>query len=226
MKKILLITGGSDGVGKALAENLHDIYQVIILGKNQEKTESVAREIGVDFVVADITKPEEVIEAVKKIVDKYKKIDILVNNAGVWTQGLLEDNENNEIKNILDVNIYGTILMTKYVVPHMKKEKAGKIINVISQAGLYGKAERSIYNTSKWAITGFTKSLELELSKFGISVNGFYPGAIKTDIFKKTGNERNMDGYMEKDDVVRVLRFVIETKSNLNFPEIGIKPIE
>lgn len=226
MKKILLITGGSDGVGKALAENLHDIYQVIILGKNQEKTESVAREIGVDFVVADITKPEEVIEAVKKIVDKYKKIDILVNNAGVWTQGLVENNENNEIKNILDVNIYGTILMTKYVVPHMKKEKVGKIINVISQAGLYGKAERSIYNTSKWAINGFTKSLELELSKFGISVNGFYPGAIKTDIFKKIGNERNMDGYMEKDDVVRVLRFVIETKSNLNFPEIGIKPIE
>lgn len=226
MKKIILITGGSDGVGKALAENLSDIYQVIILGKNKEKTENVAKEIGVDFVVADVTKPEEVKEAIKKIIDKYKKIDVLVNNAGVWIQGLLEDGEDDAIKNILDVNTYGTILMTKYVVPHMKKEKVGKIINVISQAGLYGKAERSIYNTSKWAITGFTKSIELELSKFGISVNGFYPGAIKTDIFKKTGDDRNMDNYMEKDDVVRVLRFIIETKSNLNFPEIGVKSIE
>jgi len=226
MKKIILITGGSDGVGKALAENLSDIYQVVILSKDKEKTEIVAKEIGADFVVADVTKSEEVREAVKKIIDKYQKIDVLVNNAGLWTQGLIEESEDSVIKDILDVNTYGTILMTKYVVPHMKKEKVGKIINVISQAGLYGKAERSIYNTSKWAISGFTKSIELELSKFGISVNGFYPGAIKTDIFKKTGNDRNMDNYMEKDDVVRVLRFIIETKSNLNFPEIGVKSIE
>lgn len=226
MKKTILITGGSDGVGKALAENLSDIHQVVILSKNKEKTESVAKEIGVDFVVTDVTKPEEVKEAVKKIINKYQKIDVLVNNAGIWTQGLIEESEDSVIKDILDVNTYGTILMTKYVVPHMKKEKAGKIINVISQAGLYGKAERSVYNTSKWAITGFTKSIELELSKFGISVNGFYPGAIKTDIFKKTGNDRNMDNYMERDDVVRVLRFIIETKSNLNFPEIGVKSIE
>lgn len=226
MKKIILITGGADGVGKALAENLLDSYQVVILNRDKEKTENAAKEIGVDFVVADVTKPEEVKEAVKKVIEKYQKIDVLVNNAGIWTQGLVEDNEDSVIKDVLDVNAYGTILMTKYVVPHMKKEKAGKIINVISQAGLYGKAERSIYNTSKWAITGFTKSIELELSKFGISVNGFYPGAIKTNIFKKTGNDRNMDNYMEKEDVVRVLRFIIETKSNLNFPEIGVKTLE
>jgi len=226
MKKTILITGGSDGVGKALAENLSDSYQVIILSKDKEKTENVAKEIGVDFVIADVTKPDEVKEAVKTIINKYQKIDVLINNAGLWTQGLIEDNEDSVIKSILDVNTYGTILMTKYVVPHMKKEKVGKIINVISQAGLSGKAERSIYNTSKWAITGFTKSIELELSKFGISVNGFYPGAIKTDIFKKTGNDRNMDSYMEKDDIVRVLRFIVETKSNLNFPEIGVKSIE
>lgn len=226
MKKTILITGGSDGVGKALAENLSDIYQVVILSKDKENTKNVAKEIGVDFVVADVTKPEEVKEAVEKVIGKYQKIDVLVNNAGIWTQGPIEENEDSVIKSILDVNTYGTILMTKYVVPHMKKEKVGKIINVISQAGLYGKAERSIYNTSKWAITGFTKSIEMELSKFGISVNGFYPGAIKTDIFKKTGNDRNMDDYIEKEDVVRVLRFILETKSNLNLPEIGIKSIE
>jgi len=226
MKKVIVITGGSDGFGKAVAQNLRNDFTVVILGREKNKTEKVAREIGVDFVVADITDPRQVKQAIESVVSKYAQIDVLVNNAGVWIQGLLEENDDARIRDTLDVNVYGTILVTKYAVPFMKSQRTGKIIKVISQAGLNKKAERSVYNASKWALTGFTKSLQLELGIHGISVCGFYPGAMKTSFFSKAGIEKDTKNYMNPDEVAKSVRFIIEAPDNLDIPEFGIQPIE
>lgn len=224
-KKVVLITGGADGLGKAIAKSLIEDYQVVILGQDKTKMEKVALELGADFVIADITKEDEIRKAVNQVASKNGAIDILVNNAGIWIQGPIDENDSILLKKTIETNTYGTILITKYVSAQMKKQKEGKIINVISQGGLYAKAERSVYTASKWAITGFTKSLQDELGKFNIGVSGFYPGPIQTKFFEKAGINKDMTNYMEPEDVAKMIKVIIEVPKGLFIPELGIKPI-
>lgn len=220
----ILISGGSDGLGKATAIQLAKKHTVVILAKNPEKTKKAAEEIGCDFVVADVVNYAEVERAVNEILEKHTSIDCLINNAGLWLVGLLESNDPTVIKQIMDVNALGPILLTRAVLPHMKQTKRGRIINIISQAGFYPKAERAPYYASKWAVTGFTKSLALELAGSGVAITGFYPGAMQTNMFATSGDARDTSQYLNLSEVVRALEFVIETPVEINIPEFGITP--
>ena len=224
MKKLILISGGADGFGKATAEKLSKKYKIVILDLDAPKTAQVAKRIGCDFAVADVTDYKQLDIATSSIIKKYKKIDCLINNAGLWIEGSLETNDPARIKRVFDVNTTGTVLLTRAVLPYMKKVKRGRIINVISQAGLTAKVERSIYNASKWGVTGFTKSLAADLVGSGITVTGFYPGMMKTNLFKSAGSKREMAGAMKLPDVVRAIEFILETPDDLAIPELGIKP--
>lgn len=222
MKKTILISGGSDGLGRALAEQLTAEHQVVILAHNAAKTEQTAKELGCDFVVADVTDAEQLETAVVSVIAKYGTLDCLVNNAGIWIQGALETNDPNEIKRVMDVNTLGTMLLTRTVLPHMKAAKHGRIINIISQAGLNSKPDRSVYGASKWAITGFTKCLVAELAGTGVTVSGFYPGAMKTNLFAAAGVEKDMSKYMELPGVVHALIFLIENPDNFQIAQLEI----
>ena len=223
MQKVILISGGSDGLGKALAMQLVKTHAVVILAHNKEKVEKAAEEIGCDFVCADVSNYQQVHEAVETVLQKYGQIDYLVNNAGFWIEGTLESNAPEDITKALDVNTKGTIFLTKAVLPYMREKNSGRIINVISQAGLYAKAERIVYYASKWTITGFTDSLRLEVAPYNISVCGFYPGAMKTNFFTKVGVTKDMSKYIELEEAVRALQFIIETPESVCIPELGIK---
>ena len=223
MKKVILISGGSDGLGKAIAKKLVATHAVIILASNKEKTASAAEAVGCDFAVADVSSYEQVENVVSEIVTKYGQIDCLVNNAGVWIEGPLEDNSPEDITKVLDVNTKGTIFLTKAVLPYMKKQNSGRIVNVISQSGLHSKAERTVYHASKWAITGFTDSLRIELATNNISVCGFYPGGMKTDFFAKAGSTKDVSKYIELDDAVSALEFIVNAPESVCIPEFGIK---
>lgn len=222
--KTILISGGSEGFGKALAEKFSKKYTVIILARNSKKTEQVARKLGCDFEIADVTNYQEIETAMKSIIKKFKTIDCLINNAGLWIEGSLEENDPDRIKEVIDVNTAGTILLTRAVLPYMKEAKRGKIINIISQSGLYGQKERSVYNASKWAITGFTKSLQMELTGSDITVSGFYPGLMRTKLFTNAGVEKDLSKAMKLPDVVRAVEFILETPDALSIPELGIRP--
>jgi len=224
MNKTILISGGSDGLGKALAEKLVRNNKVIILANNAEKTEKVAKELGTDFVVADVSNYQNIRSAVEEIIKRHKTIDCLINNAGLWIEGALENNDPEQIAKVMAVNATGSILLTHAVLPHMKENKKGRIINVISQAGLGAKAERSVYNASKWAMTGFTKSLAQELIPSNISVCGFYPGSMQTEFFEKAGSNKDLTKFMSLSEAVRALEFIVETPDDLTIPELGIKP--
>jgi len=221
--KTILISGGSDGLGKAVALKLSKKYNVVILANDPDKIEQAAKEIGCDFKVADVTDYSSINNAVSEVIKKYKAIDYLINSAGLWIEGLLETNEPEKIRKVMDVNATGTIFLTHAVLPYMKKEKSGRIINIISQAGLEAKTERSVYMSSKWAITGFTKALAVELAGSGITVTGFYPGRMKTKLFAKAGIEKDMTNFLELVDVVRAVEFIVETPDELTIPEFGIK---
>lgn len=189
-KKIIVITGGNSGLGKATAEILVSENDVIILGKNKKEIEKTAQELKCEGILCDVTDAEQVKNAFSQIVKKYKKVDCLINCAGVWIEGPIEQNSPEEIKKAVSVNILGTFLVANALVPQLKKQKYGRIINISSRAGLNAKSERSVYNASKWAVTGFTKCLQLELSPFNISVVGFYPGFFHTNLFEKAGKHK------------------------------------
>lgn len=226
MEKVVVISGGNDGLGKEIARILSPKNKVIILVRSKEKGEETIKEIGCEFEVCDVKDYGEIERSLKNIYDKYKKIDCVINNAGVWIEGELEENDPENIKNALETNTLGVIFLSKSAIPYFKKQKQGLIINIISQAGIYAKVKRSVYNASKWAITGFTKSLQAELAPHGITVTGIYPGKLNTGLFKKAGVEKDMKDAISPKDVARTIEFVLSFDSAVEFPEIGIKHVQ
>ena len=226
MDKVIIISGGSDGLGKTIAQQLSQKYKVVIFSPTKEKLEKVSQEIGCSFEVCDVSDYNSVKIAVDNVIKENGRIDCLINNAGVWIEGLLETNSPEEIKKVIDINTIGTFFLTKAVILQMKKQSKGRIINVISQAGLYGKAERSIYTASKWAITGFTKSIEPELKQYGISVTGLYPGKMKTEMFAKMGIKKDMSDGLDTKDMAKTIEFILSFGNETTFPEIGIKNLK
>lgn len=225
MKKVIVITGGSDGLGKTLTESLSQENNVIILATNEEKLINVANNNNCNYKVCDVSNYSLVEKSINEIIKKFGKIDVLINNAGLWIQEELDTNDSERINSVVDVNLLGVINCTKAVIPVMKQNCDGLIININSQAGINHKAERVVYNATKWGVTGFSKSLADEVAKYGIRVSNVMPGMMKTDMFNKMNIQKNMDNGVETREVARLIQFIIDTPSNVMIPEVGIKNI-
>lgn len=225
MKKVIVITGGSDGLGKTLTESLSKENDVIILATNEEKLINVVNNNNCNYKVCDVSNYSLVEKSINEIIKKFGKIDVLINNAGLWIQEELDTNNSERINSVVDVNLLGVINCTKAVIPIMKQNKNGLIININSQAGINHKAERVVYNATKWGITGFSKSLVDEVAKYGIRVSNVMPGMMKTDMFNKMNIQKNMDNSVDTREVARLIQFIIDTPSNVMIPEVGIKNI-
>jgi len=225
MKKVIVITGGSDGLGKTLAEFLSKNKDVIILSPSKDKLADVASSLNCDYQVCDVTDYKNVEESINNIIGKYSKIDVLINNAGLWIQEELIKNNSADIKSVIEVNLLGTIYTTKAVIPTMKNNHDGLIININSQAGINFKAERTVYNASKWGVTGFTKSIQPELAGYGIRVTDVFPGMMKTNMFSKMNIDKDMSRGLDTKEVARLVQFLIDTPADVTIPEIGIKNI-
>ena len=226
MKKVIVITGGNSGLGKATAEILSKHNTVVILGRNTKEVEQAAEELKCDGIVCDVTNEKQIQSAISHVIKKHEKIDCFINCAGVWIKGPIEQNTVEEIRNVILVNTLGTMLTVNALVPQLKKQKYGRIINVSSQAGLHVKSERSVYNASKWAVTGFTKCLQLELAPFNISVLGFYPGFFHTNIFQKAGdNKTDFSTAMPVEKTAKALAYLVDTDSDLVVKGLEIQSI-
>ena len=223
MSKTILITGGSEGLGKAIAQKLAPNNKVVILARHEDKLKAVASEIGCDFLVCDVMDYDQIENSVKRILEKYKKIDVLINSAGLWITGELTSNSPDQIHKLLEVNTLGTMLFSRAVIPAMKEQKNGLIINIISDAGLRPKAERTVYNASKYALTGFTKSLEMELQKYGIGVTGIYPSKIKTEIFEKSGVALDLSDAIDPSEVAKAIEFIVSLELPNVIPHLEIR---
>ena len=225
MKKVIVITGGSDGLGKTLASFLSKDNDIIVLATNEDKLKKIARENNCEYKVCDVKDYNLVKFTIEDIINKLGKIDVLINNAGLWIQEELDFNDSNRIHSVVDVNLLGVINCSKAVIPFMKQNKTGLIININSQAGINHKAERTVYNATKWGVTGFSKSLQDEVAKYGIRVTNVMPGMMKTDMFSKLNIEEDMANGIDTSEVARLIQFIIETPSDVMIPEVGIKNI-
>lgn len=225
MKKVSVITGASDGLGETLTERLSKENNVIALATTEEKLQKVAEDNNCNYKVCDVSDYNQVEKCTNEILEEFGKIDILINNAGLWIQEELEENDAERINAVIDVNLLGMIYMSKAVIPMMKKKQDGIIININSQAGINHKAERVVYNASKWGVTGFSKSLQDEVAKYGIRVTDIMPGMLKTDMFNKMNIKKNMENGLDTKEVARLVEFIIETPKDVMIPEVGIKNI-
>ncbi|MFP4473256.1 MAG: SDR family NAD(P)-dependent oxidoreductase [Candidatus Omnitrophota bacterium] len=189
--KIILITGTSSGFGLRTAARLASRgHQVVATMRDPQKKEALLSEVkerGGDITVLplDVCDPPTIDDAVREIGDRFGRIDILINNAGIIIGGFFEDLTQDEIRQVMETNFFGVQNVTRAVLPLMRPQGAGKIINISSISGQYASPAFGAYNASKWALEGFSESLYFELKPFGIDVVLIEPGAYKTKIFRE-----------------------------------------
>lgn len=179
MSKVVLITGGSSGIGKSIGEFLH--HKGFVVYGTSRNPERVLNSI-FPLVALDVRNPESIQTAVTKIIATSGRLDIVINNAGVGITGPLEEIPSQEIKNNFETNFFGPIEVMKAVLPQMRAQKSGLIINVTSIAGYMGLPYRSIYSASKGALELVTEALRMEVKSFGIHITNVAPGDFATNI--------------------------------------------
>ena len=189
--KVALITGASSGIGKGISELFaKEGCSIILADKNIDEAKHLCDEIS-KFnpnclaLNLDVTLEQNWIEVIQKSIIRFGKINILVNNAGIYSRKPVEQTELNEFEEILKVNLNGTFLGTKHVIPEMRRNKKGSIINMSSTAGLVGNIGSGAYGASKGGIKIFTKYAALQHAHENIRVNSIHPGPVDTKMISE-----------------------------------------
>ncbi len=179
MNKVVLITGGSSGIGKAIGEYLH--HKGFVVYGTSRNPDQITHSV-FPLVALDVRNPESIATAVAKIISISGRLDVVINNAGIGITGPLEEIPTQEIKNNFETNFFGPIEVMKVVLPQMRQQKSGLIINITSIAGYMGLPYRSIYSASKGALELVTEALRMEVKSFGIRITNVAPGDFATNI--------------------------------------------
>jgi len=197
--KVALVTGGSRGIGaaivKALVEAGADVAFTYITDKaSAKRVEMAVKKFGRRCLVlkASVSSQKQVQNTVRKTVRELGRIDILVNNAGIWKYGAIGEMNERQWNETLNINLKSTFLFSNEVVPVMKKQGSGKIINIASTAGQRGEPFHSHYAASKGGMIAFTKSIAAELAPYNIIVNCVSPGWVSTDMTAKELSDPNI----------------------------------
>lgn len=184
--EVAIITGGNSGIGRATAELFaREGAKVVVAARSKKRGEEAAREIqraGGDalFVATDVRRPSDVRRMVRKTVKAFGKVTILFNNAGVFLKGTVVDMTIADWNEVMDINVRGVFLCSRYAIPEMIRSGGGSIINCSSVSGVVGNQGGSAYNASKGAVHNLTKNMALDFVGKGIRVNNICPGVIET----------------------------------------------
>lgn len=194
MVKKVLITGASRGIGKITAKTLtNEGYEVYLTSRSEINSKN--------FIKADLSNLNDA----EALFEKIKEVDILINNAGQYIYSPVENISKEKITELFNVNFLSHYYLTSLVVPYMKKNKWGRIINISSISGVVGESYASLYSASKSAFFGFSKSLALELAEFNITINSISPGWVETDL---TNNALSDEEKEETKEIIPQKRFV------------------
>jgi NAD(P)-dependent dehydrogenase (short-subunit alcohol dehydrogenase family) len=188
MPRVVLITGGAGGIGRATAERFAAAGDTVV---SADRTEAALVELDGHTVVADVTSVADCERMIAETVDRHGRLDVLINCAGVWVEGPTAEMTEEQWDRTIDVNLKGTFFACRFAIPHLERSE-GCIVNLSSDAGLVGTVETAIYNASKGGVSLLTRSLALELAPRGVRVNAVCPNDVDTPML--AGQARDFGG--------------------------------
>jgi NAD(P)-dependent dehydrogenase (short-subunit alcohol dehydrogenase family) len=233
--KVAIITGASRGIGRATAFLLADAgASVVLAARSADEIAAAAREIEARpgdtprralAVPCDVTDEEQVANLVAQTLAAFGRIDVLVNNAGYSRQMRIADLSRDEFVRAFTVNTVGPYLCSRAVLPTMKQQHSGKIINIVSGAGKRGSARRGAYSTSKFGLMGFSQSLQHEVKDDGITVCCVCPGPVDTLIWSANNPGTDPAKLLPPEEIAEVIVFAATRGPMTIIPEIEVRPV-
>jgi 3-oxoacyl-[acyl-carrier protein] reductase len=223
--KVAIVTGASRGIGAAVARALADAGVRLGLGSRS------GADLGLDDAISqscDVRDPAQVDALVASTVERFGRLDILVANAGVGAYGPFLELPPEQIEEMIDVNVKGTLYAVRAALPHLLESGEGDIVTLASEAGRRGFPHETVYCASKFAQVGFTRALEHELREQGVRCSNVCPGGVATDFAMGRGRTPEMPelrGMMSAEDVAEVVLFVLTRPRNHRILETAFRPM-
>lgn len=239
--KVAIVTGASSGIGEATALALADAgATVAIAARRSDRLEALAKRIldqggEVLSITADVSDEAQVKAMVQKTHAEYGRVDILVNNAGVMLLGMIDGANTEDWRRMININVLGLMYATHAVLPIMKAQGVGHIVNISSVAGRFANAGTGVYNATKWAVGAFSESLRKEVYQNNIRVTIIEPGLVATElpqhITDPAAKERAQQFYgslkaLESEDIAAAIAYAVTQPPHVNVNEILIRPTE
>jgi NAD(P)-dependent dehydrogenase (short-subunit alcohol dehydrogenase family) len=208
-ERVVLVTGASRGIGKAIAEKFAQ-YGDRVYGTARQP-ESIQWAAGT-LLPLDVQKEASVAQCIETILSQAGRIDVLVNNAGITITGAIEELSLTQVKAVFETNFFGVVRMTQAVLPAMRRQAAGRIVNIGSVAGFLPMPFQAVYAATKHALAGWTETLDLEVRRFGIRAILIQPGFFRTDIDRNSTTGSFIDSVYEdeRSRVVEKIRLSVE----------------
>ena len=209
-KKIILITGTNSGFGWLAANSSADLGHKVYAtmrdtnGRNAGKAKALAQHANIEVLDVELTNSKSVNDAITSVIKKEGRIDVMVNNAGIYATGIAETFTEEDLSKIIDVNVKGYWRTIKAVLPQMRKQGEGLIINVSSVGGRFSFPFQTVYSGAKFAVEGLTEGLHYEVRPLGVDVAIVQPGPFPTDIFGKIVNGSDMAVIAEYGDLAKI----------------------
>lgn len=216
-----LITGGSQGIGEAVVRAARaQGHRVVFTGRNRELIDRVANDTGAQGVQADVSSPEDNARTVEACADAMGGVDTLINNAGFGYFAPIGEIDLARMKEQFDTNVFGLVDLTNRIVPMLKKQSGGDIVNIASTSGMKGHANGTAYSASKWAVRGISQCWQAELRPHGIRVISICPSEVQTAWGGKTG--RNNPNKLFADDIADAILAALSVQRRALWPEFAI----
>lgn len=234
--KVAVVTGANSGIGKAIAKTLSENgCKVVLAGRNLKELREVKEMLGTDSMIAnmDVSDSESVSSAFEEIHSKYTNIDILINCAGVMPLTYLKNRHLEEWLETIEVNVKGTLRCIYAVLPSMKFQKSGHIINIASVDGKEVYPGGAVYGASKAALIALSTAMRMELSpEFNIKVTAIEPGTVNTDLRKDITDEELLEdkdyggdeAKLDPQDIANAVKYALTQPDSVNVNELLIKP--
>lgn len=195
MEKVILITGASSGIGQHTAKYFQAKNWRVAATMRSPQGSDLAKIVDIECFRLDVTDPESVKQAVSEVLKTFGTIDVLVNNAGFGVLGPFEASTDEQVARQFETNVFGLMNVCRAVIPHFREKMGGYIVNVSSISGRMAFPFFSLYHATKWAVEGFSESLQYELEPFNIKVKIIEPGPIRTDFYGRSQVIANGSGY-------------------------------
>jgi len=230
-KKVTIISGASRGIGRAVSLRLaHEGHFVVILARNAEEIGELEHEIdeaggkALSFV-CDISDEQQVNDVVAEVLRDFHRIDCVVNNAGIGVFKPAEEISVEDWERVMNVNVKGSFLLTRAVLPHMKAVGAGHIVGIASDVAKRTFAAGSLYTASKYAQHAFFESLRREVRSLGIKVSVVYPGLVDTYFHQAEQGEPKQAKFLHADDIASAVSYILNAPPHVLIDELMIHPM-